>query len=159
MLEPAFDIPESLRSAKGTEPDRQRTWENSPYPHAEFRPKRWLIPSDENPGGMVFDSAAGPQLAFGLVVRACFGRRLAYLELRLLTAMLFWNFKFMPCAPEYSSYKGLVGFTSKPRQCFVRVRKVMDEYSSGDWVQSDDDSDWGDLAESQSGTCFPVPTK
>lgn len=127
MLEPAFDIPESLRFAGGIQTDRQRTWENSPYPHAEFRPERWLIPSDENPGEMVFDSAAGPQLAFGLGVRACFGRRLAYLELRLLTGMLFWNYEFMPCAQEYSSYKSVVGFTTKPKQCFVRIRKVADE--------------------------------
>ncbi|KAL1869372.1 hypothetical protein Daus18300_005584 [Diaporthe australafricana] len=127
MLEPAFDIPESLRSEKGIQADRQRTWENSAYPHAEFRPERWLVPSDEKPGEVVFDSAAGPQLAFGLGVRACFGRRLAYLELRLLTAILFWNYEFLPCAPEYSSYKGLVGFTVKPRQCFVRISKVVNE--------------------------------
>lgn len=127
MLGPAFEIPESLRFAQGIEAERQRTWEKSPYPHAEFRPERWLVPSDEEPGEMVFDSMAGPQLAFGLGVRACFGRRLAYLELRLLTAMLFWNYEFLPCVSEYSSYKGLDGFTVKPRHCFVRITKVLNE--------------------------------
>ena len=67
-------------------------------------------------------SAAGPTLPFGLGVRGCFGRRLAYLELRILVTLLVWHLEFLPCPPVLSSYAARDRLTHSPTQCYVRLR-------------------------------------
>ncbi|KXH52171.1 cytochrome P450 monooxygenase [Colletotrichum nymphaeae SA-01] len=125
LLKPAFDIPDALRSKTALDASsRVRSWEASPYPVEDFKPERWLVKSDKNPKQMVYDATAGPQMAFGLGPRACFGRRLAYLELRMFTTMLIWNFDFLPCPPDLSDYRGYDGLTVKPRQCYVKLSKI-----------------------------------
>ncbi|KAK1635700.1 cytochrome P450 monooxygenase [Colletotrichum phormii] len=125
ILKPAFDILDALRSKTALDAsNRIRSWESSPYPVEDFKPERWLVKSDKDPGQMVYDATAGPQMAFGLGPRACFGRRLAYLELRMFTAMLIWNFDFLQCPPELSDYRGYDGLTVKPRQCYVKLSKI-----------------------------------
>ncbi|KXH36100.1 cytochrome P450 monooxygenase [Colletotrichum simmondsii] len=125
ILKPAFDIPDALRSKTALDASsRVRSWESSPYPVEDFKPERWLVKSDKNPEKMVYDAMAGPQMAFGLGPRACFGRRLAYLELRMFTAMLIWNFDLLRCPPELSDYRGYDGLTVKPRQCYVKLSKI-----------------------------------
>ncbi|KAJ0331620.1 hypothetical protein COL5a_002284 [Colletotrichum fioriniae] len=125
ILKPAFDIPDALRSKTALDASsRVRSWETSPYPVEDFKPERWLVKSGESPEKMVYDATAGPQMAFGLGPRACFGRRLAYLELRLFTAMLIWNFDFLRCPSELSDYRGFDGLTVRPRQCYVKLAKI-----------------------------------
>lgn len=124
IMKPAFNIPDSRRTETAlAAASRIRSWESSPYPEVEFRPERWLVPSEES-GEMVYDATSGPHLAFGLGPRACFGRRLAYLELRMFTVLFFWNFELLPCPPELSGYKGMDGLTVKPRCCYVRLSKT-----------------------------------
>jgi cytochrome P450 len=51
-----------------------------------FHPERWLVQGDGSAGekdGLVFDSTAGPTMSFSLGVRACYGRQLGYLEMRI----------------------------------------------------------------------------
>ncbi|KAK7445012.1 cytochrome P450 monooxygenase [Colletotrichum acutatum] len=125
ILRPAFDIPDALRSKTALDASsRVRSWETSPFPVEDFKLERWLIKLDKDPDQMVYDATAGPQMAFGLGPRACFGRRLAYLELRMFTAMLIWNFDFLRCPPELSGYRGYDGLTVKPRRCYVKVSKI-----------------------------------
>jgi cytochrome P450 len=88
-----------------------------------FRPERWLT-KDEN-GNDVYDSQAGPMLAFGGGMRGCFGRRLAYVQLKLLVTMLVWHFEFLACPEELSSYARIEGLTQKPKQCYIRAQKVV----------------------------------
>jgi cytochrome P450 len=93
-----------------------RAW--NPRGIGEFRPERWLGADG------AFDPAAGPQLAFGLGVRGCYGKRLAYLEMRIVLTLVLWNFELMRCPEELSGYfVGLVA-TTEPRQCFVRLREL-----------------------------------
>ncbi|KAI1192806.1 hypothetical protein F5X97DRAFT_64324 [Nemania serpens] len=96
-----------------------------------FKPKRWLNSpkkSAASGGGMeadlVFNPQAGPSIPFGLGIRGCFGRRLAYVEFRILLTMVVWNFELLQCPEEFSSYAGQLAFVHKPRNCFVRLRKV-----------------------------------
>lgn len=64
-----------------------------------FAPERWLkAEKSENEDGKtveqeVFEPQAGPNLAFGAGLRACFGRRLAYLEMRTALTLLIWSFE------------------------------------------------------------------
>ncbi|KAJ0270746.1 hypothetical protein COL940_011480 [Colletotrichum noveboracense] len=125
IMKPEFDIPDSQRTKRALNAaSRIRSWNSSPYPVADFQPARWLVPSKDDADREVFDATAGPQMAFGLGPRACFGRRLAYLELRMFTVLLFWHFELLRCPDELSGYTGCVGLTVKPTQCYVRLRKI-----------------------------------
>ncbi|KAH8682696.1 cytochrome P450 [Xylariales sp. PMI_506] len=126
LLSPALDVDESLRSessraAKADHHRGDRAWD--PADVASFKPERWLV-AGGSPGSCSFDSSAGPQLAFGLGTRGCFGKRLAYLELRILLTLVIWNFELLKCPDELSGYKAIAVITRKPRQCYVRLRKV-----------------------------------
>ncbi|GAM84517.1 hypothetical protein ANO11243_025130 [Dothideomycetidae sp. 11243] len=69
---------------------------------AAFEPKRWLKPDGR--GSMTFDPNAGPVQQFGAGVRGCFGRKLGYLELRILITVLVWHFDFPKLPEALSSY-------------------------------------------------------
>ncbi|KAJ0118830.1 hypothetical protein J7T55_013085 [Diaporthe amygdali] len=118
FLEPAFDIEESRRSPHARE-GKARVWESEDI--GAFKPERWL--TEEN-GREVFDSQAGPDMPFGLGTRGCYGRRLAYLELRLLLTVFLWKFEFQKCPAELSRYDAVDGVVHGPKDCYVRLRKV-----------------------------------
>ncbi|KAI9150468.1 Cytochrome P471 monooxygenase [Paramyrothecium foliicola] len=90
---------------------------------AQFKPERWLTRSVSGED-LQFNSQAGPSMPFGLGGRACFGRRLAYVEFRILLTMVVWNFELMECPDELSSYSGQLAVVHKPRKCFVRLKRI-----------------------------------
>ncbi|KAF9881632.1 cytochrome p450 monooxygenase [Colletotrichum karsti] len=105
-----------------------------PMDVAVFNPDRWLKPANSteekdqvNGDGpeVEFDSTSGPQIAFGLGKRSCFGKRLAYVELRILLSLIVWNFEIMKCPDALSGYEGRDGVTHKPLKNFVRLRKLV----------------------------------
>ncbi|KAF4920523.1 Cytochrome P450 monooxygenase TRI13 [Colletotrichum viniferum] len=105
FTEPAFDIPKPLRSESCQNAMGERgirSWNEDGM--NKFWPERWLVTNKET-GEQVFDSAAGPTIPFGLGLRGCFGRRLAYMELKLLVTLLVWTFEFLPCPTELSTYE------------------------------------------------------
>ncbi|KAL8791271.1 MAG: hypothetical protein Q9213_000228 [Squamulea squamosa] len=57
-----------------------------------FDPERWLVRKD---GEVKFDGSSNSQMAFGLGVRACWGRKLAELEMKMMTAMVTWYFDIL----------------------------------------------------------------
>lgn len=132
---PAFQVDENLRSKTcqdAKQAGRHRP-EWDPQDISSFKPERWLLPLDKsNSKSFVegqaehaeFNMEAGPQLAFSLGTRSCYGRRLAYLELRTFIALIIWNFELLPCPSELSEYSSKIGITNKPRKCFVRLRKI-----------------------------------
>ncbi|KAJ4422998.1 hypothetical protein N0V82_002392 [Gnomoniopsis sp. IMI 355080] len=96
----------------------------------QFVPERWLVPAVAGNGagmfeGMSFNQAAGPMMAFSLGPRGCFGRRLAYVSLKLLVTLIVWNFELLPCPEELSSYKAHDNLTNRPDFCYVRLKKVV----------------------------------
>ncbi|KAK8080418.1 hypothetical protein PG997_008236 [Apiospora hydei] len=118
---PAFAIEESLRSPSSQSHKNMRgTWDESDA--AKFVPERWLKTEDDST--QVFDSQAGPMLAFSLGIRGCFGRRLAYLQLRILMTLIVWNFEFGPLPEELNSFDAVDTLTTKPARCFVRLNEV-----------------------------------
>jgi cytochrome P450 len=117
----AFDIPDRIRSKSAIEAKYQiGLWD--PLSTGEFKPERWLTKDEQ--GNEVYNSMAGPHLAFGLGPRACYGRRLAYLELRISLALLVWNFEFLPCPDELSSWDAIQKITRAPRVCYIRLKKA-----------------------------------
>ncbi|KAL6872449.1 cytochrome P450 [Trichoderma longibrachiatum] len=133
QLEPGFGIPESVRSSTSRDSkDRVGEWNEDDI--GQFRPERWLQrktgaePDGGGEGefdGIEYNAYAGPFLTFGGGPRGCFGRKLAYMELRIVLAMLVWNFVFEQCPAELSSYEGIDTATVVPKQCFVRLKQLL----------------------------------
>ncbi|KAI8626282.1 cytochrome P450 monooxygenase [Xylariaceae sp. FL1651] len=120
MTSPAFNIDEKRRNGGGlaSKPEPPiRSWD--PDGMAAFNPERWLVGKDG-----AFDPKAGPQLAFGLGPRSCYGKRLAYLEFRILITLIVWNFELLPCPPALSSYKNELKMTNRPKDSYVRLRSI-----------------------------------
>lgn len=63
-------------------------------------------------------------MAFSLGSRGCFGRRLAYLETRIVLALLVWNFEFHKLSDELSSRDTYDSITTNPVRCYVSLTKV-----------------------------------
>ncbi|KAL7813111.1 cytochrome P450 [Trichoderma gracile] len=133
QLESGFGIPESVRSTTSQDSkDRVGEWNEEDI--GQFRPERWLqrkAGAQQNGDaegefdGIEYNAYAGPFLTFGGGPRGCFGKKLAYMELRIVLAMLVWNFVFEACPPELSSYEGIDTATVVPKQCFVRLKQLL----------------------------------
>lgn len=114
---PIGKIPEerrskSCRDAKG----RIGSWD--PSDSNLFKPERWLTTED---GKETFDPTSGPLLTFGLGPRGCFGRRMAYLEMKIALVLLLWNFQLQNVPENLSSYAAVDKLTHQPRQCYLRL--------------------------------------
>lgn len=119
-LIPSIPIPDSARSETSRAKYSHGRWDSSDI--GRFRPERW-IRTDEN-GREAYNPQAGPMLAFSLGPRGCFGRRLAYLELRIVLALLVWNFEFHRLSDELSVHNAVDHITSAPKKCFVAIAKL-----------------------------------
>ncbi|KAL7905016.1 cytochrome P450 [Trichoderma velutinum] len=121
FLTKGYDIDENTRSETSKQ-EKDRVSCHSQIPLDEFRPERWIKISTE--GHEVYDPNAAPMSTFGLGPRACFGKRLAYLEFRLLLTMIIWNFELQKCPEELSSYDGRYKAFVMPWKCYVRLEKI-----------------------------------
>jgi cytochrome P450 len=134
MWSPGFHVDEDKRySARSKILDNAENLGNRSWPAEDisiFKPERWLIPrvrDDGNDNGIrdeQFDPSAGPQLAFGLGPRGCYGRRLVYLEMRILFTLLLWRFELITCPKSLSGYGTVLRATNEPEQCFLRLRAI-----------------------------------
>jgi hypothetical protein len=119
ITEPGFAIDEHLRSESSrSHKDTRGTWSDDPR---AFIPERWLKLEGNS---LAFDSQAGPFLTFSSGVRGCFGRRLAYLQLRFLMVLVFWNFELGSLPEELNTFDAIDSLTTKPIQCFVRISEA-----------------------------------
>lgn len=131
LRSPGFEIDEVRRSETCQTAKRQGKARNEWEPHDIdlFKPERWLRPASEGKDSphqdYKFVSGAGPMLAFGLGTRGCFGRRLGYLELRIVFVLIVWNFELLPCPKELSGYSCKMGVTTKPKYTYVRLRRAI----------------------------------
>ncbi|KAG9580951.1 cytochrome P450, partial [Aureobasidium melanogenum] len=101
--------------------DKTGVWEVSDI--SVFKPERWLRPTGEK-GEVEFQKNAGPTLQFGAGIRGCFGRRLAYIELRMLIVLIIWNFEFLPVPDKLGTYLAIDKITHQPQKCYLRLKKA-----------------------------------
>ncbi|KAI1300643.1 cytochrome P450 [Xylaria venustula] len=103
----------------------------------QFKPERWLRSSsdgrpkqsangaeDVERDGLTFNAQAGPSIPFGLGNRGCFGRRLAYMDLKILLTMVILSFELQRCPDELSGYNEKVSFVNRPTSCYVKLRSI-----------------------------------
>ena len=127
FLSQSFPVDDSKRSETSRGAKLNATWDET-QDMAAFVPERWLVRKNDT-GGLLaddvdFDGAAGPQLVFGSGPRTCWGRRLAYMEMRIVISMLVWEFRLEKTPPTMAGYAGLEGIARVPQQCFVRLTKM-----------------------------------
>ncbi|KAJ1331829.1 cytochrome P450 [Microdochium nivale] len=140
LLRPSIAVDEGARSessrryhAEHPSAARGGNWDGA-EPH-EFIPERWLVPttlsasssspsSSSSSNAATFDPQAGPILSFSTGVRACFGRRLAYLELRIVVTLLLWDLELQGLPEELNDWSVIESMTIKPAKCFVRLAEV-----------------------------------
>jgi cytochrome P450 len=114
------EVVDSTRSESSIAKTRGGTW-NVDDLHL-FKPERWLKTNDK--GDVIYDAQAGPFLTFSLGPRGCFGRRLAYLEIRLILVLLLWNFHFKQLKGELVSYDTKESVTVMPKVCYVELERL-----------------------------------
>ncbi|KAL7927966.1 cytochrome P450 [Trichoderma austrokoningii] len=85
-----------------------------------FNPERWLGRNSQ--GEVEFDPTAGPQSAFGHGPRACWGRREAYLRMKISLTLLVWSFDFLEVPGSMSSMAARPVFVHTPKEMFIRPR-------------------------------------
>jgi cytochrome P450 len=126
FMQPAFSVPDEKRTAGGRKINTHfGSWDAATI--AKFAPERWLKTDrsgDDEKERTMFDAQAGPQMAFGTGPRGCFGRRLAYLEMRIAIVLLMWKFEFLDLDDELGSFEGVDFFAVTPKACYVKLRKV-----------------------------------
>lgn len=141
---PAFEIERGRRSKSYRDAGEAKSvGEWAVEGMREFRPERWLkymstSSDNDSDGGSgsdaaaegkgekkeVFDPMAGPHLLFGGGPRGCFGKKMAYIELRLAIVLIVWHFVLESVPEEYASEEPMEVLTYKPVQCYVRLGKA-----------------------------------
>ncbi|KAH7468403.1 hypothetical protein FOMA001_g15745 [Fusarium oxysporum f. sp. matthiolae] len=93
---------------------------------AQFVPERWLTATVNGEGEeeTVFDPQKRPSQAFGLGPRGCFGKKLAYIEIRIFLTLFFWMFKLEPIKPELVTEDEMLALTRSPKNVYVKLAKV-----------------------------------
>ncbi|GAB7346302.1 hypothetical protein MBLNU457_5024t1 [Dothideomycetes sp. NU457] len=121
-VSPPMFIDESKRSSTSREAKlEQQRWSS----HSDleiFRPERWLV--DNGDGVLEFDSRAAPLHSFGAGLRSCFGKKLAYLELRVIYTLVLWNFELLPVPEPLADMKGKDTLTRQPQTVYIRLREA-----------------------------------
>ncbi|KAI1172234.1 cytochrome P450 [Nemania sp. FL0916] len=86
-----------------------------------FEPKRWLVRNDVTKKD-TFNAYALPSLGFGGGYRGCAGRRLAYMEFRIVITLLILNFEFLELPQEYKVMSASETLFRQPDMPYVRLR-------------------------------------
>ncbi|KAF2165555.1 hypothetical protein M409DRAFT_67337 [Zasmidium cellare ATCC 36951] len=115
-------VKDSARTSSGEEFQPQvNEWDDTSDDLQNFRPERYM-PSKE--GDEHLDLMAGPHVTFGGGTRGCFGKKIAYLNMRILLAIIVWNFELLPLPDELSGLESVEANTVTPRRVPVRLRPL-----------------------------------
>lgn len=122
ITEPALPIREMSRTLESQESkDRVLPWEEDV---SQFKPERWLKlvrSADGKEDEEVFDPQAGPNLAFSAGLRQCFGKKLAYMKLRVVMTLLIWSFEFQELDQSLNGPDIIEKLVNLPKDCYVKL--------------------------------------
>ncbi|KKY33983.1 putative cytochrome p450 [Diaporthe ampelina] len=115
-------IPEHARSAS-SQANKDRAvppWD--PRDMTAFKPERWI--KTDGGGAEVFDIHSGPVLQFGGGLRGCFGKKMAYLEMKIFIALLVCAFDLETVPEKLRGFEAFDCLTHKPKQCYVVLKEA-----------------------------------
>jgi cytochrome P450 len=61
---------------------------------------------------------------FGAGPRSCFGQKFAMLEMRIMYALILWNFELMPIEQSLLDFQGEEVLTLQPKNVRVNLRAI-----------------------------------
>ncbi|QIW97878.1 hypothetical protein AMS68_003396 [Peltaster fructicola] len=126
QTEPPLPVEETARSKTSQESiDTAYTGSWDPSTLGEFLPERWLTKNAK--GEVEFNPRAGAQQTFGGGLRGCFGRKLAYVFLRLIFTYMIWEFEMLPIEGDLGTMDRKVVLTCTPLKCFVKLRNIRND--------------------------------
>ena len=120
-----------------------KDWDEKTRDMFTFEPERWLrrkertvysslsksttatetTTTDGDDNALEFNTNAAPQFAFGQGLRGCWGRRIAYVELRIVLTLLIWQFDLLPVLPALNNTSATLSVISRADACYVRLRR------------------------------------
>ncbi|KAJ4251393.1 hypothetical protein NW762_011375 [Fusarium torreyae] len=118
-----------IDSSKRSEAANAHIKKMGPYDEGDitkFIPERWLNTKTTETGEeeTVFDPNRRPSQAMGLGPRGCFGRKLAYMEIRMFFTLLFWDFRLGSIKPELANDDELIVLTRTPKNVYVNLTRA-----------------------------------
>ncbi|RYP77481.1 hypothetical protein DL769_003391 [Monosporascus sp. CRB-8-3] len=115
---PSVTVRETLRSESSQAHGNTRAnWDD--MDPEQFVPERWLTRNED--GKLVFNATAGPTLSFSAGNRGCWGKRLGYLELRIVLSVLVWSFNFEVVPEEIVNWDTYDSLVTAPKDCYIRL--------------------------------------
>jgi cytochrome P450 len=124
LTEPALPIREMSRSLESQEfKDKVLPWEEDV---SRFKPERWLklVKHADGKEEEVFDPRAGPILSFSTGPRQCFGKKLAYMKLRVVMTLLIWSFEFQELDQSLNGPDIREKLVNLPKDCYVKLARA-----------------------------------
>ncbi|KAL8875921.1 MAG: hypothetical protein Q9198_005790 [Flavoplaca austrocitrina] len=119
FLSPSLPVDDAKRSPTSTAA-KDRSWDETKDLRL-YDPERWLV---HNGDSVEFDGASGPQLGFGAGTRGCWGKRMAYIEMRHILSLVVWSFELLEIPEELGGYAAEEGIARRPQRCFVKLGKL-----------------------------------
>lgn len=118
MNKPSVAVDETSRSKTSQAFQATRASWDDMEPE-RFLPERWLAKDDN--GKPVFNALAGPTLSFSAGNRGCWGKRLGYLEMRIVLSVLVWSFVFEEVPGTVGSCDTYDSLVTAPRECYIKL--------------------------------------
>ncbi|GKT50630.1 cytochrome P450 monooxygenase TRI13 [Colletotrichum spaethianum] len=124
--QPGFSVDEALRtpgvraamSNKGPV-GTSATGDDSGFDPAAYVPERWLLETKD--GKEVFDATRGRNMIFSMGPRSCYGRKLAYVQMRMFVVLVLWNFQLEVLPHELNTTGAYDKLTREPHDCYVKL--------------------------------------
>lgn len=85
-----------------------------------FDPERWLVRDDK--GNLTFDGSSYSQLAFGMGIRACWGRMLAMVGMRIMTTLMVLGFDLEDVPKELASLEAKYDISYRTQKGYLRLK-------------------------------------
>ncbi|KAK1720107.1 cytochrome P450 [Colletotrichum lupini] len=125
FVQPGVPVDDAKRSETSQKASSEGVgdWSHSDFPAEDFRPERWLQAEGE---AFKFNNNAGPFMSFSSGPRGCWGKRLAYLELRMIVTLLVWNLEFLKLPAELEDPGLTEGLFTKPKSSMIKLRVIPD---------------------------------
>lgn len=123
---PSLPIDEAKRSAT-SKAAPQKHWDET-KDLLIYDPERWLVENEKSQ--IVFDANAGPNISFGGGARGCWGRKIAYIQMRTMTTLMVWNFNLLQVPEVLRTRNAVDTILHEATDCFMRLEK-RDEVARG----------------------------